>query len=102
MRLGSFCSRKENKLVALQPKSLRITGMQKGFVQNLEIYQSIQADKNLDEVSYIFPSDNNLCIYGMKFQVGEETINAELRSNKAAEETFKQKKLGLLQQRQKK
>lgn len=92
MGLGSFCSRKNNDFITLQPKSLRITGTQKGFIQSLEIYQSIQTEEDLDEVSYVFPSDNNLCIYSMKFQVGEETINAELRSNPAAEETFKEAK----------
>ncbi|KAK8871880.1 von Willebrand factor A domain-containing protein 5A [Tritrichomonas musculus] len=95
MVLGSFCSKKDKKFKTVQPKSLRITGVQKGFIQCLEIYQSIQTKEDLDQVSYIFPTDNNLCIYNMKFQVGDETITAELRTQKAAEETFKEaKKIG--------
>lgn len=95
MGLGSFCSRKNRELITLQPKSLRITGIQKGFIQCLEIYQSIQSEEELREVSYIFPTDNNLCIYGMKFKIGDETINAELRSQNSAKEVFKEaKKIG--------
>lgn len=95
MVIGSFCVTKDNKLTTLQPKSLRITGTQKGFIQCFEIYQSIKSEEDLEQVSYIFPTDNTLCIYGMKFQVGDETITAELRSNKAAKETFEEaKKIG--------
>ena len=91
MALGSFCFY-ENDWITLQPKSLQITGYQKGFVQCLEIYQSIHTSKNLDQVSYIFPTDNTICIYNMKFQVGNETINAKIRSKEAAKETFQEAK----------
>ena len=91
MALGSFCFYK-NDWITLQPKSLQITGYQKGFVQCIEIYQSIHSDTNLDQVSYIFPTDNNICMYNMKFQVGNETINAQIRSKEAAKETFQEAK----------
>lgn len=90
MSLGSFCSKEGKNLKVIQPKSIRITGFQKGFIQFLEIYQSIKSEVDLNEVSYIFPTDNKLCIYNMKFIVGEETIKAEIIAKKAAKEAFKE------------
>ena len=92
MGLGTFCTTKNHKLETIQPNNLRITGIQSGFLQYLEIYQSIQTTEDLDEVSYIFPTDNKICVYGMTFHVGDETIEAELRSNKIADQTFKEAK----------
>lgn len=95
MVIGSFFYLKGGKFHTLKPNKLQITGTQSSFVQNLEIYQSIKSDEDLSEVSYVFPTDNNLCIYRMKFQVGDETIEAELQSTKSAKETFEEaKKIG--------
>lgn len=88
MVFGSFCYKEYHCYHTLQLKSIRITGIQKGFIQSLEIYQSIETKQDLNEVSYLFPTDNKICIYSMQFQVGDEIIPAELRSITQAKEIY--------------
>lgn len=85
MVLGSFCAKINGKPKIIQPKSLHITGEQKGFLLQLEINQSIKSNEAISEMSYILPTDNKLCIYHMKFQIGDKTIDAQIKSNKNAE-----------------
>lgn len=92
MVFGSFCYRKCSLLETIKTKSIRITGIQKGFVQSLEIYQSIETCDELKEVSYVFPTDNKICIYDMHFLVGDEIIPAQLRSKTQAQKIFDEAK----------
>lgn len=67
MTFGSFCAKEDNiGLQTLQPNSISIKGQQIGFLANLEITQTVQntTSTDLDEVIYMFPTDNRLCIFG--------------------------------------
>lgn len=92
MTLGSFYFKKWDYLINIKPKSFKIKGLQRGFVTDLEIYQSIEVKTDMEQVSYILPTDNKLCIYKMKFQIGDEIIHAELKTDKEAKEIFQQAK----------
>lgn len=92
MSLGSFCTTIGDKTITIQPKALTINGIQISFIQNLQITQSIQTMIDLKEISYIFPTDNKLCIYNMQFKIGDEIIKTEIKSNKIAKETFEEAK----------
>ena len=92
MTLGLFYFKKWDSLINIKPKSLKIKGIQKGFINDLEIYQSIEVKTDMEQVSYVLPTDNKLCIYNMKFQIGDEIIHAELKTDKEAKEIFQQAK----------
>ena len=95
MVIGSFCYNSGNIIKTIQPKCLKVKGFQKGFIQGLNIYQSIIVEEDLNRVSYVFPTDNNLCIYGITFQIGDEIIKTQLRSKEQAKEIFNEgRKLG--------
>ncbi|KAK8897039.1 von Willebrand factor A domain-containing protein 5A [Tritrichomonas musculus] len=92
MTLGLFYFKKWDSLINIKPKSLKIKGFQKGFINDLEIYQSIEVNSDMEQVSYVLPTDNKLCIYNMKFQIGDQIIPAEIKTEKEAKEIFQSAK----------
>ena len=92
MTLGLFYFKKWDSLINIKPKSLKIKGFQKGFINDLEIYQSIEVNTDMEQVSYVLPTDNKLCIYNMKFQIGDQIIPAEIKTEKEAKEIFQSAK----------
>lgn len=95
MTFGSFCTKLDrSSLQTLQPETITIKGKLIGFLADLEIIQSVKntTSKDLDEVIYIFPTDNRLCIYGLTFFIGKEKIEAKISKTNQATEIFNEAK----------
>ncbi|KAK8852775.1 von Willebrand factor A domain-containing protein 5A [Tritrichomonas musculus] len=73
----------------MDAKSIKIEGVQKGFLVNFEVTQTfIHSEKVSKEVHYVFPNDLKICIYDTIFVVGEEIIKPILQSKNEAKNTY--------------
>ncbi|OHS98951.1 hypothetical protein TRFO_34678 [Tritrichomonas foetus] len=83
-----------NDIITIKPKCAEIKGTIKGFIADLKITQTIMNDSGffIKNLSYDFPTDNNLCIYKIYFIVGQEKIVAQLKEKKIAQKIYKEAK----------
>ncbi|KAK8838496.1 von Willebrand factor A domain-containing protein 5A [Tritrichomonas musculus] len=89
MSFGSCCILEKSDFYKMKPKKVEINGFQKGLIMNLEVTQTFQnkSEKNV-EISYIFPNDMKICIYGITFVLGNKIINPIIRERKEAIEIY--------------
>ncbi|KAK8843217.1 von Willebrand factor A domain-containing protein 5A [Tritrichomonas musculus] len=94
MTFGSFCWKKEDDLQVLQPELITIKGKQIGFLSYFDIIQTVEnkTGKDLEEIMYIFPTDNRLCLYGLTFYIREEKIEAKIENTEHSKEIFEEAK----------
>ncbi|OHT07858.1 breast cancer suppressor candidate 1,bcsc-1 [Tritrichomonas foetus] len=90
LSIGSFYYTHNNQFVTLQPKNLVIKGMMRGFLLDVEINQTTSAPCDIPEVSYTFPTDGRLCVHSLYFSIGDEKIQAKIKSSDQAEEIFEE------------
>ncbi|KAK8895163.1 von Willebrand factor A domain-containing protein 5A [Tritrichomonas musculus] len=89
MVFGSCCILLNNNLISMDAKSIKIEGVQKGFLVNFEVTQTfIHSEKVSKEVHYVFPNDLKICIYDTTFVIGEEIIKPILQSKNEAKNTY--------------
>ena len=91
MSFGSCCVLQGNNYLKMKPKAIEILGVQKGLILNFEVKQIFQhSQPQPQEISYIFPDDFKMCIYDLKFAVGDKIIKPELKAKNEALETYKE------------
>ena len=91
MLFGSLCFLDNNVLQGMTPKSIIINGFQRSLIVNFEVEQSFyHSEKNVKEISYIFPNDFKICIYDTTFIVGDEIIKPKIKSQEEAKATYKE------------
>lgn len=89
MTFGGCYLRDDLNIENMPLKSVRIEGMQRDLLVNLEITQIFSHSKPTDQqVSYIFPNDQKFCIYDVTFVVGKEIIKPSIKSKEEAKKIY--------------
>ncbi|KAH0787554.1 von Willebrand factor type A domain containing protein [Histomonas meleagridis] len=92
MSFGKFVAYFDSTRDKLPVKGITVECEQRGFIVDLKYTQVIQTKRNIDELTYTFPTDNKICVYKTHFVVGDEVIEMRLKPKEQAEEIYEEAK----------